>query len=94
MPLDWNAPLQTKHDRPRYARLMDGIGAGGRRRVAITGDFALLTDPKGTKSLAMGAFDGDNGNQGWPTVFLFDESGRCNTGGADSPFDLVNTAAA
>jgi hypothetical protein len=92
MALDWTQPLVTSHDRPRAAILLDGLSPGGKRRVAIIGDYALSKDPRGLSGMALGAFDGKWGREGWPTVFLFDDAGRCNCGGAASPFDLVNAA--
>jgi adenylylsulfate kinase-like enzyme len=92
MPLDWTQPLQTRHDKPRAAVLMDGLSPSGKRRVAIIGDRTLSVSGGKSAGMATGVYDGNWGKEGWPTIFLFDDAGRCNTGGADSPFDLVNVA--
>lgn len=85
MPLDWNSPLQTSHGQPRQARLRDGQGPGGQRRVAIIGDYAL------SHEMGRGAYVGDFERGDWPTIFLFNEQGRCSTTGQPSQFDLVNS---
>jgi hypothetical protein len=80
MPIDWNAPLQTRHDKPRKAEPLadDGIaGRLGKRRVMVSNITGgqLVKDPLEPY-----------------TVYLYDERGRCNCSGKDSPFDLVNVA--
>lgn len=88
MPIDWTQRLQTRHDRPRTAILLDGLGVGGKRRVAIIGDHALSHEMGKSAYTIENTFD----RADHPTIYLFDENGRCNCSGKDSPFDLVNVA--
>lgn len=88
MPIDWTGRLQTNHDKPRTAILLDGLSPGGKRRVAIIGDHALTHEMGRSAYTIEGAFD----TKDWPTVYLFDENGRCNCDGNPSPFDLINVA--
>jgi len=85
MPIDWTDKLQTRHDDlPREASLLPGVGPSNKRRVLVMGDHGMKL---ANEARAVGP-DRDR----YKTVYLYDENGRCNCSGNDSPFDLVNVA--
>ena len=76
MAIHWNEPLQTRHDKPKKVDALPDDGVASR----LGKRRGFVHAPDSTPDKPTG------------TVYLYDENGRCNCSGKDSPFDLVNVA--
>lgn len=72
--IDWSRDLMTKHENPRYGRLLPPDGVGTRRRVVLPHRAGHL-DPEGKDPR---------------TTYTYSEDGICRVDGRPGDFDLVN----